>query len=97
MARLPQMTRELAETVAIQGLSFIATEPERLGRFLALTGIGPESLRAAANEPNFLLGVLDHLAGDEALLRAFAEDIGSEPEAIAAARDLLAGARPAAG
>ena len=97
MARLPQMTRELAETVAIQGLSFIAADPERLGRFLALTGIGPESLRTAANEPNFLLGVLDHLAGDEALLRAFAEDIASEPEAIAAARDLLAGARPAAG
>ena len=73
MAQRSGMTRELAETVAIQALTFIAEEPERLGRFLALTGIGPESLRDAAREPNFLLGVLDHLAADEALLREFAK------------------------
>ena len=72
MAQRPQMTRELAESVAIQALTFLAEEPERLDRFLALTGIGPESLRDAAREPNFLLGVLDHLAGDERLLHEFA-------------------------
>ena len=89
------MTRELAETVAIQALSYIAEEPDRLGRFLALSGIGPESLRDAAREPNFLLGVLDHLAGDETLLRAFATATDVAPETVTQARDLLAGARPA--
>ena len=64
--------KEAAATLAIAALGFIAGEPEQLGRFLALSGIGPESLRAAAREPNFLLGVLDHVAGDEALLIAFA-------------------------
>ena len=47
-----------AEALAIAALTFIAGEPEPLGRFLALTGIGPESIRAAAHEPRFLLGVL---------------------------------------
>jgi hypothetical protein len=83
--------------VAIQALSFLAAEPERIGRFLSLTGLTPESLRDAASHPNFLLGVLDHLAGDEALLRAFAEDMDNDPAMIAAARDTLAGAPPAAG
>ena len=73
------MTRELAETVAIQALGFIAEEPERLQPFLALTGIEAQSLRDAAREPNFLLGVLDYLAGDDALLAAFAGDAAIEP------------------
>ncbi len=90
------MNRELAETVAIQALGFIAEEPERLDRFLRLTGIGPESLRDAAREPNFLLGVLDHLASDETLLRNFAEQRECAPEVVTLARDLLAGAPPTA-
>ncbi|MEA2937806.1 MAG: hypothetical protein QOC56_1310, partial [Alphaproteobacteria bacterium] len=75
-------------------LSFIAGEPERLGRFLALSGIGPESIRAAAREPGFLLGVLDHVAGDEALLLAFASQNEIDPETVARARSALAGAMP---
>jgi len=83
------MTREWAESVAIEALGFIAGEPERLGRFLALTGIGPESLRAAAHESDFLAGVLDHVASDEALLLAFAEDARINPETVARARAAL--------
>jgi hypothetical protein len=97
MSRPRQMTRELAESVAIQALSFIAAEPRRLDVFLSLTGLTPQSLRAAAAEPNFLLGVLDHVTSSEDLLRAFAEEIGSEPETVPAARDLLAGAPPTTG
>ncbi|MGB6255385.1 MAG: DUF3572 family protein, partial [Bradyrhizobium sp.] len=40
--------REVAEIVAIQALSFVAGDPERLGVFLAESGIGPETLRSAA-------------------------------------------------
>jgi Protein of unknown function (DUF3572) len=95
MPRRPEMTRDSAETVAIQALSFIAEEPERLDRFLALTGIGPDSLRDATREPNFLLGVLDHLAGDDRLLLEFATQKDIAPEVVTAARDLLARAPPA--
>ena len=95
MARRPEVTRESAEMLAIQALSFIAEEPERLSRFLAITGLEAQSLRDAAREPNFLLGVLDHLAGDERLLTEFASLHELTPETVTRARDLLAGARPA--
>jgi hypothetical protein len=95
MARRPEVTRESAEMLAIQALSFVAEEPERLGRFLAVTGLEAQSLRDAAREPNFLLGVLDHLAGDERLLTEFATQHELTPETVIRARDALARARPA--
>jgi Protein of unknown function (DUF3572) len=95
MTRREAMTREFAEMLAIQALSFFSEDPERLGRFLAFTGIESQSLRDAAREPNFLLGVLDHLAADEALLREFASQQEIAPEIVTGARDLLAGAPPA--
>ena len=83
-----------ATELAIAVLTFIAEEPERLGRFLALSGIGPESLRTAAREPGFLLGVLDHIVGDEALLLAFSEQSAIDPLDVTRARDALAGETP---
>jgi hypothetical protein len=83
--------QEAASAIAIAALTFIGEEPERLGQFLALSGIGPESLRAAAREPDFLLGVLDHLIGDEALLLAFAARDAIDPLDVLRARDVLAG------
>jgi hypothetical protein len=95
-ARKPslQERKDAATALAIMALSFIAGDPERLGRFLALTGIGPESIRNAAREPGFLIGVLDHLASDDQLLRAFAEQNELDPEQVMQARELLAGAPP---
>jgi LPS sulfotransferase NodH len=81
--------RKAAEALAVQALSFIAADTQRLGTFLAATGIGPERIRAAAAEPNFLAGVLDHLAADDKLLMAFAADAGIEPAQIARARAAL--------
>jgi hypothetical protein len=86
----PAQQRQEATKLAIGALSFIAAEPEELGRFLSLTGIQPEAIRTAAREPGFLLGVLDHLAGDERLLLAFAEHSGLAPEDIGQARAILA-------
>ena len=84
--------QDAATALAISALSFIASEPERLGRFLALTGIGPEAIRAAARQPGFLLGVLEHLTSDEALLIEFANENDVDPEHVAIAREVLAGA-----
>jgi hypothetical protein len=57
MKRRANLTREQAEGLAIQALAFIAGDSERLGRFLAVTGIGPAEIRTAAREPGFLVGV----------------------------------------
>ncbi len=86
----PKGRRKAAEALAIQALTFIAADADRLGRFLAVSGIGPDRIRAAAAEPNFLAGVLDYLAGDEKLLLAFAGDAGIDAAAVAAARSALA-------
>jgi len=85
------MNREIAEDMAVSGLSFLAADDERLSRFLALSGLDPARLRAAAAAPGFLAGVMAHLAGDESLLLAFAADIGAAPEEVGAACALLAG------
>ena len=90
--RAPAATREAAETIAAQALSFLAGEPERLTRFLAESGLDVARLRAAAQEPGFLAGVLDHLASDESLLIAFASEAGMTPADVDRARITLSGA-----
>lgn len=92
MRSIARMTVEEAEDVAIRGLGFLAGDPEALGRFLALSGIGPRDLRAAAAEPGFLAGVIEFFMADEALLLAFSLHAGIRPTMLAAARHALAGA-----
>lgn len=77
------------EATAIRALSFIAADPERLSQFLDASGIGPETLRSAASEPGFLAQVMDYLAGDEALLLAFAANEGLAPASVAAVHQAL--------
>jgi hypothetical protein len=81
--------REVAEIVAVQALSFIAGEPERLGLFLAESGIGPETLRHAATDPHFLASVLDFVMRDDATVKAFAAASQLHPTNIAAAHQAL--------
>lgn len=81
--------REVAEIVAVQALSFLAGEPERLGRFLAETGLGPENLRNAAGNPTFLVHVLDFVLSDDATVKAFAASAQLHPTNVMAAREVL--------
>ncbi|GLS73305.1 hypothetical protein GCM10007890_53200 [Methylobacterium tardum] len=64
---------------------WITAEDDRLLPFLAASGLGPETLRESAREPAFLVGVLDHVMGDENVLLACAAALGVKPERIAAA------------
>ena len=61
-----------AEELAIAALGFIAGEPEQLGRFLAMTGIGPDSLRDGRARAAISRRRARSRGGDEALLLAFA-------------------------
>jgi hypothetical protein len=87
----PRQPLEAAEALAVQALTFIAGDGERLGRFLAASGIGPAEIRAAGAEPGFLAGVLDYLASDEGLIVDFAKETGIDPATIGKARHLLGG------
>ena len=89
MKKTVQNPREVAEIVAIQALSFIAGDPARLGRFLAETGIGPETLRKSASDPKFLVRVLDFVMRDDATVKAFAEAAQLHPTNVASAHQVL--------
>lgn len=83
------LAADVAEVLAIQALGFIAQDEERLGRFLAITGLGPAEIRAAARERRFLAGVLDYVTEDEALLVAFASHAEVDPTTLAVAQRAL--------
>ena len=89
MRKPTQNVREVAEIVAVQALSFIAGDPDRLGAFPAESGIGPDTLRSAASDPRFLVHVLDFVMRDDATVKAFAAASKLHPTNIAAAHQAL--------
>jgi hypothetical protein len=93
MAKGTEFSRESAEKLAISALGFLAEDPDRLGQFLSVTGIGPDMIRRAAADPSFLAGVLDHVAADESLLLAVAEHAGVRPQDVERAQAALRGHR----
>ena len=89
MKKPVQNPREVAEIVGIQALSFLAADSARLGAFLVETGIGPETLRQSASDPQFLVSVLDFVLRNDTTVKAFAEASELDPTSIAAARQVL--------
>lgn len=73
------------EETAAAILGWLANEPDMLGRFLALSGVQPNQLRGAVNDPGFLAGMIDFLMGHEPTLLAFCEATGTKPETVTAA------------
>ena len=78
--------RHAAEALALSAMQWLASDQDRLQRFMDLSGIAPDALRARLGEPAFLVGVLDHL-----LLRDFADWSAQPPTAIGAARRAIGG------
>lgn len=85
------MPRGDAEALAVRALAWIAGDREMIGRFLALSGAGPDDLRLKAGEPEFLGFVLDFLVADERTLVAFAEAEAVPPDLAMRARAALPG------
>jgi len=83
------MDADQAETIALSALAFLADDVQRLGRFLALTGVGPAELREEARNPRMLAAVLNHLLQDESLLLVFAASHGIPADLISPAQSTL--------
>jgi hypothetical protein len=83
--------REVAEAMAAHALGFLASEPQRFARFLALTGVDLDEVRANASSPELLAAVLAHLNSDESLLLTFAAVAHSAPATIGPALAILQG------
>ncbi len=83
--------RDAAVALAIAALGYLAGDSQRLDRFLAVTGIDPGSIRAAATQPGFLAGVLEYISADERMVVAFAAHADVAPQEIEKAKQVLAG------
>ena len=83
-----------AQETAVAALTWLAGDSERLQRFLAVSGLGPQNLRSAAANPSFLGAILDYLASDESLLVTFAAHVNLAPEAVMQARQRLSAREP---
>ena len=78
-----------SSTIALRALGWILDDPQRVSRFLALTGLEPDDLRTRIAEKEIHAAVFDYLAGHEADLIACADALEMRPSAIqAAAREL---------
>lgn len=85
------MTHDLAATLGLNGLAFLVDCGPALDRFFDLTGVRPAELRARADEPDFLVSVLDFLLSDEELLTRFCSEFQADVRAVHMARHTLSG------
>ena len=76
--------------MSLRALAWVLSDDRRAQRFLDLTGLTPEVLRAGIGDREIQLSVLDFLCAHEPDLVAAAESLEVEPAAIAAARESLA-------
>lgn len=76
------MTPEKAEILALDALSWLAGEEDRLSRFLAQSGIDSDALRAGAGSLEMGAAILEFLLGHEELLLGFCESAELDPRVI---------------
>ncbi len=84
-----KVTKAQAETIALEGLAFLAGRQDDLERFLALAGIGTEELRQRAADPDMLRALVEFMLTDDALVLAFCSEQDIEPQALHLAAHLL--------
>ena len=76
--------------LALQALGWVLADERRAQRFLDLTGLAPEDLRARIGTAEIQLSVLDFLCAHEPDLVSAADELGVGPAEIATARERLA-------
>lgn len=77
------------QTLALAALGWVLESEERAARYLELTGLDPDSLRAGLDDPMILGSGLEFLANHEPDLIRAAEALAVTPEELVAAKDAL--------
>jgi hypothetical protein len=78
--------------LALAALAATLTDERRARRFLDMTGIGTDELRARADDPELLSAVIRFLENYEPDLLSVSEEIGVGASELIAARQALEGA-----
>ena len=91
---MPQHSPNDPVAVALAALAATLGSERRAQRFIDLTGIGTDELRARAADPTLLAALLRFLEAHEPDLVAVAEEVGLEPvDLVDARRELEEGKR----
>lgn len=77
------------QTLALAALGWVLECEDRAARYLELTGLDPDSLRAGLGDPAILASPLEFLANHEPDLIRAAEALAVSPEELVAAKDAL--------
>lgn len=85
------LSRDSAELLAIEALSWLVGNEELLTVFLGSTGASAADLRQRAREPEFLASVLDFLLMDDAWIAEFCASADYKPDFPIRARAALPG------
>lgn len=74
-----------ASVLSLAALGWLLQDADRADRFLSLTGLDPDTLRAAIGETHTQVAVLEFLANHEPDLISAAEALAITPEELIAA------------
>ena len=88
---MPDATPTDAQALALLALATAVSDERRARRFLDLTGIGTDELRARAGDPELLAALIRFLEAHEPDLLAVAEAMEVKPEVLVGARIELEG------
>jgi hypothetical protein len=88
MAKIPNL--DSIENQAIGILGFLASDAERLGLFLSLTGVDPADIRSLMKDQGFWLAIFDHLFQDESLMLVYCAEAAITPAELVRLRQSLA-------
>ncbi|EZP80755.1 DUF3572 domain-containing protein [Novosphingobium resinovorum] len=77
------------QALALNALGWVLSDQDRAERFLSLTGLTPEELRASLGEPSTLGAVMDFLCAHEPDLLGAADALDVQPEMLVAAQRKL--------
>jgi hypothetical protein len=85
------MQQDAAEAIALQALAWIAAQDDLMEVFLGSTGTDIATVRAQAQDPQFLVSVLDFLTMDDAWVIGFCDAQGLGYDTPMRARGALPG------
>jgi len=83
--------RDIAETIGLRALAWLAGNDELLGVFQGATGASADDMKSRAQEPDFLGSVLDFLMMDDAWVVEFCDAARLGYDAPMRARQALPG------
>jgi len=82
---------EQAEIVALQALSWLASDEDLLAVFLGSSGASVDDLRSRAQDAEFLGSILEFLMNDDAWVMRFCDSVDLPYDTVMSARLALPG------